>query len=85
MLRQNPELMRSMLNTMNPQLANNPRMQEVKNIVRVKGSNHIFVDADQRLARNDQSSCYPSSRSGECYFIYALDQERPAEMNAILF
>ena len=29
MLRQNPELMRSMLNTMNPQLANNPRMQEV--------------------------------------------------------
>ena len=30
MLRQNPELMRSMLNTMNPQLANNPRMQEVK-------------------------------------------------------
>jgi len=29
MLRQNPELMRSMLNTMNPQLANNPRMQEM--------------------------------------------------------
>ena len=25
----------------------------------------VFLDADQRLARNDQSSGYPSSRSGE--------------------
>lgn len=29
MLRQNPDMMRSMINTMNPQLANNPRMQEM--------------------------------------------------------
>ena len=47
MLRQNPELMRSMLNTMNPQLANNPRMQEVYHKYNFTNSYYI-LDVDKR-------------------------------------
>jgi len=45
MLRQNPELMRSMLNTMNPQLANNPRMQEMLTNALPEMTNPVVIQA----------------------------------------
>ena len=32
MMRNNPELMRSMLRTVNPQMANNPQMEQVNSV-----------------------------------------------------
>ena len=69
MMRNNPELMRSMLRTVNPQMANNPQMEQVSSIL--KNKMNIFKDVNKLhdKSRNDQPSRYSCPPTGKKLFI----------------